>query len=36
MQAFEYYNNNILTCGVVSTLKYGLEAFPYQMLRDLI
>ena len=36
MQAFEYYNNNIPTCGGISTLKYGLEAFPHQILTDLI
>ena len=36
MQAFEYYNNNIPTCGGISTLKYGLEAFPHQMIKDLI
>ena len=36
MQAFEYYSNNIPTCGVVSTLKHGLESFPHQMLTDLI
>ena len=36
MQAFKYYNNNIPTCDVVSTLKHGLEAFPHQMLTDLI
>ena len=36
MQAFEYYNNNIPTCGGISTLKYGLEALPHQMLIDLI
>ena len=35
-QAFEYYSNNIPTCGGISTLKYGIEAFPHQMLTDLI